>query len=354
MSFLLPKTTATFWVCQCIFWITAVVERTRAFSLHTQPGYNIHERIRIQSPHHRHWRLQRASTKSTASKFTIPEDTKVDVLSEDPLVYVIPELLSSEECQKYMDRVTSLQEARPMTKSNPPEVSLEVFKLWPLSILSIMAGIPPFIRLQQQTPQPLAINVILAAILPPIFLVLGASFALAFAVILPLIRKISSESSRTSEAMAFNLEEDINFCRNLVERVSKYTGHPWYSWEAPVVTRYDPGAIFAKHGDASPNRGEEWMDIGGQRVVTCICYLNNVDNGGETSFDQLGIDVKPKQGHALVFFPADPASLRADPRTTHESLPPGEEKWIVQMFGRIEPRVPPPLGIPDSFGNIVK
>lgn len=239
-----------------------------------------------------------------------------------------------------------------MTKSNPPLVSLELSKLWPLPLLSLGAGIPPFIRLQQQQPSLLTSDQIIGVVLPPIAVAMVASVALAFGVLL-LVQKVSAGSSRTSEAMAFNLDEDVDFCRDLVSRVSSNTGHPWHAWEAPVVTRYDPGAIFARHGDASPTKGKEWADLGGQRVVTCITYLNNVhEGGGETSFDQLGIDVMPRQGDALIFFPADPISLKADSRTTHESLSPNSEKWIVQMFGRIGPRVPPPLGLPDSFDEI--
>ena len=37
----------------------------------------------------------------------------------------------------------------------------------------------------------------------------------------------------------------------------------------------------------------------------------------------------------------------------HESLPAIEEKYIVQMFGRVD-RVPPPLGILDSFDDYTK
>jgi hypothetical protein len=192
---------------------------------------------------------------------------------------------------------------------------------------------------------------LLSAILPNVFLAFAASIILAFAIILPLVRMQSASSSRTSEAMAMNLEEDNDFVHPLVDRICEITGHPWHSWEAPVVTRYDSGAIFARHGDSSPTRGSEWKDHGGQRVVTCICYLNTVPTGGETYFDKLDLAVAPIEGQALVFYPADSTTWKADDKTTHESLPPGEEKWIVQLFGRAE-RVPGPLGLPDSFGSM--
>ena len=97
--------------------------------------------------------------------------------------------------------------------------------------------------------------------------------------------------------------------------------------------------------------GSEWADLGGQRVVTAITYLNDCPTGGATRFDRLGIAVQPKRGMTLVFYPADATTLAADDRTRHESMEAVEEKYIVQMFGRAG-RVPRPLGLPESFGEI--
>jgi hypothetical protein len=294
--------------------------------------------------------LHQSKTDLVASQSRAISSDKVQVLSEDPLVYTITDLLSKEECEAYRQRVQEVQDSRPMTRSNPPEVSLDIARLWPLPILSLGAGIPPLVKSLETTTDLSPVN-ILTAILPNVALAFVASIVLAFAVILPLVRMQSASSSRTSEAIAMNLQEDISFVRPLVDKICEITTAPWYSWEAPVVTRYDPGAIFARHGDASPTKGSEWKETGGQRVVTCICYLNTVPTGGETYFDKLGLAVPPIAGQALVFFPADSTTWKADDRTTHESLPPGEEKWIVQLFGRAE-RVPGPLGLPDSFGSI--
>lgn len=195
----------------------------------------------------------------------------------------------------------------------------------------------------------------LSVVLPPIGIAFASSLLLAFGVILPLIQKVSDQSARTSLAVALNQEQDYSLVAPLVNKVCKATQHDWSRYEAPVLTYYPPGALFAKHADASPTRGSEWKTEGGQRVVTCICYLNTVGHGGETSFDQLGINVAPEQGSALVFFPTVPGdSLEADPLLTHESLPSdSSDKYIIQMFGRVG-RVPPPLGLPDSFGSFIE
>jgi hypothetical protein len=298
----------------------------------------------------------------------------VKVLSRDPLVYLIPNLLTPPECQAFIDRAQELEPTRPMKQSNPPEVSLDLSKLWPLPFLCLGAGFPPLIRYYQEhadaatsfpaaaaaaAASPPPMDELAAIYLPPVLVALASSFLLAFGVVLPIIRKLSDSSSRTSVGVALNLDEDVSYVRNLVDRVCTATQHPWHAWEAPVFTRYNPGALFARHSDASPTRGSEWEALGGQRVITCICYLNTVEQqqnagagAGATSFDRLGIDVAPVQGNALLFFPtksSDP--LAADDLATHESLVARDEKCIIQMFGRVGPRVPHPLGLPDSYGN---
>ena len=161
-----------------------------------------------------------------------------------------------------------------MKLSNPPEVSLNIQKLWPLPFLSLGASIPPLIRYYEQSGNllPSNMNEFGSIVLPSIGIAFIGSILLAYGIILPVIKQISSTSSRTSYAMALNEMDDIPYVTDLVDRISNITNHPWCAWEAPVMTRYNPGAIFAKHSDASPTRGSEWKDDGGQRVVTCICY----------------------------------------------------------------------------------
>jgi hypothetical protein len=36
-----------------------------------------------------------------------------------------------------------------------------------------------------------------------------------------------------------------------------------------------------------------------------VVYLNEVPNGGRTGFGKLSIEVDPKKGQGLLFFPAD-------------------------------------------------
>jgi len=76
----------------------------------------------------------------------------------------------------------------------------------------------------------------------------------------------------------------------------------------------------------------------GVRILTMYLYLNDVEEGGGTNFDQLNITVMPKRGRALLW----PSVLDSDPnakdeRTTHQALPVGPDSLKfganVSLFG---------------------
>ena len=294
----------------------------------------------------------------------LPDGCKVgEVLSSDPLVFTVENLLSEEECQSFIDRASSSTE---LVRSNAPEAGVEISRLWPLPFLIVGAGVPSALRVyltSQESSDASFMDLVpsmLSAALLPLSVATAVVSILVFAV--NILAKKTAENSRTSSSVALNKDEDCDFIRPFMDRSQKITGHEWARWEAPVVTRYKPGESFGLHNDASPTRGSEWADRGGQRIVTMITYLNDVpiESGGQTRFDKLRsgnpVDVQPVRGKSCVFFPADDQTLEMDDRTRHESIVmqasarhgDESEKWIVQLFGRIE-RVPPPLGIPDSF-----
>ena len=72
---------------------------------------------------------------------------------------------------------------------------------------------------------------------------------------------------------------------------------------------------------------------GGQRIVTVLIYLNDVVQGGQTSFPQLGLNMQPKQGRALVFFPST-VDGHLDPRALHAALPAIDTKYVSQIWIR--------------------
>lgn len=275
---------------------------------------------------------------------------ETEVLSHDPKCFLIHNFLSSEECQAYISKLSEVSPER-IKQSNAPKVSLDIEKLWPLPFLCMGTGIPPLLRLLQEeeasfsssskviaghaaataassTDLTFLNNFIhtdlfwdraLSVVVPPILVSFGI-VAILMMLVTASLQQVANQSARTSTSVALNTSQDCDFIRPLIEKASAITDHPWMNWEAPVVTQYSQGALFASHNDASPTKGSEWADLGGQRLVTVITYLNTCPRGGATKFDVLDFQVQPKEGSALVFFPADKESLKADGRTVHQSV----------------------------------
>ncbi len=84
-----------------------------------------------------------------------------------------------------------------------------------------------------------------------------------------------------------------------------------------------------EHEDAFPSTLADENRF--QRHATVLLYLNTVETGGETTFNHLGVSVKPRAGSVLLFFPAF-ADGQADHRTLHVAEEAVDEKWVVQQW----------------------
>ena len=73
------------------------------------------------------------------------------------------------------------------------------------------------------------------------------------------------------------------------------------------LVRYHPGGRYVEHRDG-PTPGAV------QRTLSLVCYLNEGFEGGETTFTELGVSVKPAAG-LLIAFPPE-LMHRAEPVRT--------------------------------------
>lgn len=120
----------------------------------------------------------------------------------------------------------------------------------------------------------------------------------------------------------------------LTARVTETTAWPASHMESIQVTRYRPGERYARHIDAADPIPADW--VGGNRVLTVLIYMNDVEQGGGTQFDM--VTVLPKAGRAVLFRPSDPRTGVIDQRLAHEALPPIDcEKWVAQVWVRQGP-----------------
>lgn len=98
-------------------------------------------------------------------------------------------------------------------------------------------------------------------------------------------------------------------------------GLPVSHMEPPQLVCYSPGEFYAPHVDwGRPEDVTLWLS--GQRVATVLVYLNDLTSecGGATYFSQLGLQVFPERGAALVW---PNVSALGEPlsETEHEAQP---------------------------------
>ena len=150
----------------------------------------------------------------------------------------------------------------------------------------------------------------------------------------PVVGKGAGEvsPSRTSST-CYLAREDLPL---LLQKVTELTGKPAEHCELPQVGRYLPSQQYLQHFDAfdlTNEDGRRFAANGGQRTVTVLIYLNDVKNGGHTSFPALKLDVQPKRGTALVFFPSTVDGL-LDKNALHAAKPAVDVKYVSQVWIR--------------------
>ena len=105
---------------------------------------------------------------------------------------------------------------------------------------------------------------------------------------------------------------------------------------------YSKGAQYKPHYDSFDYEtadGKKNWEPGGQRMITVIAYLNDVEEGGETGVPELDINVPPKKGDAVVFHNTlhDDTTThpKINPRSLHGGMPVIKgEKWMVNLWFR--------------------
>lgn len=112
----------------------------------------------------------------------------------------------------------------------------------------------------------------------------------------------TTEIWRTSSSG--DVERNDPFVHALESRIDKLLGIPHLFGETMQGQRYQEGQEFKYHLDLFWTRADYWPEEsqrGGQRSITAMCYLNDVEQGGETAFTNIGISVPPQRGTLLVW-----------------------------------------------------
>ena len=125
------------------------------------------------------------------------------------------------------------------------------------------------------------------------------------------------------------------------KKISELVQIPITHAEAYQVLHYADNQEYQAHLDTfDPNNKEydHYLKNGGQRIVTALVYLNNVEKGGETSFPTLDRTVIPEQGKIVVFHVCYKGTDTPHPNSFHGALPVIKgEKWAFNLWFRKNP-----------------
>ena len=155
------------------------------------------------------------------------------------------------------------------------------------------------------------------------------------------------DGARRNSAAEFALADMDLVLLAVRERLAAAAGLSVAGMQGPQVLHYGVGERFTPHYDfLDPELEGPARDIAvrGQRVATCLVYLNDDLQGGETDFPELGLRHRGGRGDGLVFRNID-GQGRPDRRTLHAGLAPtAGEKWVLSQW--IRDRAPPGVGDP--------
>ena len=110
----------------------------------------------------------------------------------------------------------------------------------------------------------------------------------------------------------------------VLQKMVDVTGVPLKNFEMLQLLKYAKGQQYQRHHDMIP---PEYKLPCGPRILTFFLYLNDVDEGGETTFfdvDGAGgpISVKPRTGSAIIWPIADNDDFHAHDRATFHAAQP--------------------------------
>lgn len=124
----------------------------------------------------------------------------------------------------------------------------------------------------------------------------------------------------------------------VVEKIERLTGIPRAYFENLQVVKYEPGQRYDAHYDPCM-RCDDGKDI--LRTQTVMMFLNDVDEGGGTSFPNLGLLVMPARGKAVWW--KNMEGGRILPESLHSGTPVVRGvKYACQIWIRKDTFRPPP------------
>lgn len=126
---------------------------------------------------------------------------------------------------------------------------------------------------------------------------------------------------------------------SVAKKISEQVGLPMKNAESFQIIYYDKDQEYRNHTDSwehdLSNKSRRCLRYGGQRMITALCYLNTVPEGGHTRFTRLNINVSAEKGKMLVFHNVYKGTNKKHPMSEHAGTPVIKgEKWAFNLWFR--------------------
>lgn len=148
-------------------------------------------------------------------------------------------------------------------------------------------------------------------------------------------------SERRTGSVAWVKHDETPVVAGLVARVGDLVGIPSDHAESLQVVHYGETQEYQAHFDAwdiASDKGREKTAVGGNRAVTALMYLNEVEGGGGTSFPKLDVVVEAKPGRLCIFHDLVVGTSARHRRSLHGGMPvTAGEKWACNLWFRERP-----------------
>jgi len=143
---------------------------------------------------------------------------------------------------------------------------------------------------------------------------------------------------RTGEAAGYGLADTDLILALTQKRLELASGLHVRQQEAPHILSYTQGQEYKAHYDfLLPDEPafRRLLDRMGQRVATCLTWLNEDFEGGETSFPKVDWKYRGKAGDAMLFLNVRPTDRQPDSLSLHAGLPVVRgRKWLLSQWVR--------------------
>lgn len=146
-----------------------------------------------------------------------------------------------------------------------------------------------------------------------------------------------SNGRTSSNAWIPHKTDEILF--NIASKISNIVDIPVENAESFQFLHYGINQLYNEHYDSyvldDSEKTKRCLRMGGQRKVTCLIYLNNVEEGGNTRFTKINIESQAKKGKIIVFHNCLPGTTEVHPLSAHAACPIIKgEKYAVNLWFR--------------------